>query len=46
MAEQSFANHTKYFPPFHFFVMPVLIANFGLAIYRLKGSGYSPDFSP
>jgi hypothetical protein len=41
MAEQSFANHTKYFPPFHFFVMPVLIANFGLAIYRLKGSGYS-----
>ena len=41
MAEQSFVNHTKYFPPFHFFVMPVLIANFGLAIYRLKGSGYS-----
>jgi hypothetical protein len=41
MAEQSFANHTKYFPLFHFFVMPVLIANFGLAIYRLKGSGYS-----
>ena len=41
MAEQSFATHTKYFPAFHFFVMPVLIANFGLAIYRLKGSGYS-----
>ena len=27
MAEQNFANHTKYFPPFHFFVMPVLLVN-------------------
>jgi uncharacterized membrane protein YciS (DUF1049 family) len=27
MAEQNFANHTKYVPPFHFFVMPVLLVN-------------------
>ena len=25
---QNFSNHTRFFPPFHFFVMPVLLANF------------------
>ena len=27
MAEQSYKNHTRFFPPFHFFVMPVLLIN-------------------
>jgi hypothetical protein len=43
MTEQSFANHTKFFPPFHFFVLPVLIFNFGWSIYRLKTWNYSID---
>jgi hypothetical protein len=36
MAEQSFANHTKVFPAFHFFVLPVLLVNLGVQIYWLK----------
>jgi len=36
MAEQNFANHTKIFPPFHFFVLPVLLINLGVQIYWLK----------
>ena len=34
MAEQtqSFQNHTRWFPPFHFFVLPVLLVNFLNAI--------------
>jgi hypothetical protein len=36
MAEQTFANHTKIFPPFHFFVVPVLLVNLGVQLYRLK----------
>ncbi len=36
MAEQNFANHTKIFPPFHFFVAPVLLVNLGVQLYRLK----------
>jgi uncharacterized membrane protein YciS (DUF1049 family) len=43
MAEQNFANHTKVFPPFHFFVLPVFILNFGWSIYRLKAWNYSID---
>jgi len=35
MAEQNFANHTKIFPPFHFFVLPVLLINLGVQIYWL-----------
>jgi hypothetical protein len=35
MAEQTFANHTKFFPPFHFFVMPVLLVNLGRSVYWL-----------
>jgi hypothetical protein len=35
MAEQNFANHTKVFPPFHFFLLPVLLVNLGVQIYRL-----------
>src|SRR5262249_4044479 len=27
MAEQTFKNHIRWFPPFHFFVLPVLLLN-------------------
>jgi hypothetical protein len=43
MTEQTFANHVRFFPPFHFFVMPVLLVNFGWSIYRLKSAGFSAD---
>lgn len=43
MAEQqSYSNHGKFFPPFHFFAAPILLANFIWAIFRLKPLGYSP----
>jgi Family of unknown function (DUF6526) len=32
---QSFRNHAKVFPPFHFVVLPILLANFVWSIYRL-----------
>ncbi len=41
MAEQSFQNHTKFFPPFHFFVVPVFVINFVWSIFRWRGSEYS-----
>jgi len=43
MAEQNFSNHARFFPPFHFFVVPVLVINFGWSIYRWKVSGFSLD---
>ena len=38
MAEkvQNFANHAKLFPPFHFFVLPVLFANLFYRLYVLR----------
>jgi uncharacterized protein DUF6526 len=39
MAEQTFANHAKYFPLFHFFVMPVLLVNLGRSVYWLWKTG-------
>ena len=33
MAEQSFESHAKWVPPFHFFVLPVLLINIGFQIY-------------
>jgi hypothetical protein len=30
---QSFKNHTRFDPPFHFFILPVLLLNFIFAIY-------------
>ena len=36
MAEQNFANHAKIFPPFHFFVVPVLSINLGVQLYWMK----------
>lgn len=43
MAEQNYANHVKWVPAFHFFVMPVLLLNFGQSIYRLIHWGLSFD---
>jgi Family of unknown function (DUF6526) len=43
MTEQNFANHGKFFPPFHFFVLPVMLINFGWSIYRWKVAGFSLD---
>jgi Family of unknown function (DUF6526) len=41
MPEQNFANHTKFFPLFHFFVMPVMLLNFGWSIWRWRVAGWS-----
>ena len=43
MAEQNFANHGKFFPPFHFFVIPVMVINLVWSIYRLIVAGVSVD---
>jgi len=40
MAEQNYSNHVKLVPTFHFFVLPVLVLNFGQSIYRLIHSGF------
>ena len=41
MAEQSFTNHGKYFPAFHFFVIPVLTINLVRVLYVWGKSGFS-----
>ena len=43
MAEQNYANHVKWVPTFHFFVMPVLILNFVWSIVRLARTGFTWD---
>jgi hypothetical protein len=43
MAEQSFANHVRWVPAFHFFVMPLMALNFGWSIYRWKLAAFSLD---
>jgi hypothetical protein len=40
MAEQNFANHGKFVPPFHFFVVPVMIINLVWASYRWYATGF------
>jgi hypothetical protein len=40
--QQNFSNHAKFFPPFHFFAAPILIANFIWSIVRLKSQAFSP----
>jgi Family of unknown function (DUF6526) len=42
MAEQNFENHTKYVPPFHFFVLPMLLINFGIQLYWWIKLGFVP----
>jgi hypothetical protein len=39
--QQSFSNHAKFFPPFHFFAAPILLANLIWSFFRLKPMGYS-----
>ncbi len=43
MVEQNYANHVRWVPLFHFFVLPVLLINFVWSIYRWKISGFSWD---
>ena len=43
MAEQNLANHGRFFPLFHFFVIPVLVINFFWSIYRFWKAGFSVD---
>ncbi len=43
MTEQNCANHGKWFPPFHFFVVPVMTTNLIWSIYRLIVAGFSWD---
>jgi hypothetical protein len=38
---QNFQNHTKIVPPFHLFVLPVLLLNAGWTIYHLIKAGIS-----
>jgi hypothetical protein len=42
MADQSFKNHTKFVPAFHFFVLPVLVINFGTQLYLWIKLGFMP----
>jgi len=41
MNEQNFANHTRFVPAFHFFVLPVFVANFVWSLFRLKQLEFS-----
>ncbi|MGH9742229.1 MAG: DUF6526 family protein [Candidatus Acidiferrum sp.] len=41
MGEQNFQSHTKWLPPFHFFVLPVLFINLGFSLYWCGKAGYS-----
>jgi len=41
MPEQNFSNHVKFFPLFHFFVLPMMLLNLGWSIYLLIASKYS-----
>jgi Family of unknown function (DUF6526) len=43
MAEQNFANHAKVVPPFHYFVVPVLIINFFWSIYKFVHTWFNFD---
>lgn len=45
MAEQSFRNHSRFVPLFHFVIGPILLVNFLWACYRLfRGLPYQPVF--
>jgi hypothetical protein len=41
MNEQNFANHTKFVPAYHFFAVPVFVANFVWSLFRLRALGFS-----
>ena len=39
--QQNYSNHAKFFPPFHFFAAPILLANLIWSFFRLKHDHYS-----
>lgn len=39
--QQSYSNHVRWVPLFHFFVLPVLLINFVSSIFRWKVLGFS-----
>jgi len=41
MAEQNLKNHVRFVPLYHFFTLPVLIANFVWSLFRLWNLGIS-----
>ena len=41
MTEQTFENHTKFVPSYHFFALPVFVINFVWSVYRLVKLGIS-----
>jgi uncharacterized membrane protein (DUF485 family) len=42
MAEQqNYSNHVRWVPLFHFFVLPVLLANFFTSVFRWRFLGFS-----
>lgn len=41
MTEQSFANHGRYVPVYHFFAVPVFVVNFVWSFFRLRTLGFS-----
>lgn len=43
MTEQNYANHVRWVPTYHFFVIPVLLLNFGWSIYRLVHTWFTWD---
>lgn len=43
MVEQNFANHTKVFPPFHLFVLPIMVLNVVRSILAWRHAEYSID---
>jgi hypothetical protein len=42
MSEQNFKNHGKFVPLYHFFVLPVLLINFGVQVYWWVRLGFIP----
>lgn len=40
MSEQNLKNHGRFVPLFHFFVLPVLIGNFGTRVYFWVKGGF------
>lgn len=41
MAEQSFASHGRFFPPFHFVVIPIMVMNLFWCCYRSYATGWT-----
>ena len=43
MAEQTLSNHGRFYPPFHFFTVPVMAINLIWSLFRLWRMGFSWD---